>query len=462
MKRGVNILFIIYALISGITIACFDGVGDVGDSVTHYLFARYAPVHHELYFDHWAKPLFVLLASPFAQFGFTGIKVFNAVVSFVTVVLTYRIALRLNLGNAAAVILIMMFSPLWYILTFSGLTEPLFALFTAAGIYFCLDRRYLPACLVVSFLPYIRSEGLIMIGVFGIYLLQARCWKYIPLLLTGSVAYGIAGYFIYHDFLWVFTRIPYATLGSVYGSGPLLHFVEQLINVVGVPVYALVWIGLIAIVIGIIRRRKGPEEGILIVLGFLCFFVAHSLFWHLGIFNSMGLKRVLLGVMPLMAIMALNGFNVIAERLAKTPRLKVVVMALLAAYMVVFPFTANPSAIRWKKDMMMTEEQKLAFKVRDSVLKQGAAPAPLVYDHQYLSLVFGIDHFDEARRLSLTPDHIRALPPGGIVIWENQFAEEKSGMKKENLDADPRLTRLYAWEINDFGKIIAYAVYSKN
>jgi hypothetical protein len=462
MKLLVNILLAVYALISVISIACFEGVGDVGDSVSHYLFARYAPVHPELYFDHWAKPLFVLLASPFAQFGFMGMKVFNAIISFITVVLTYRIALRLKLSNAAVIILLMLFSPLWYILTFSGLTEPLFALFTALGIYFCLGRRYLAACLVVSFLPYIRSEGLIIVGVFGLYLLWVRSWKHIPFLLVGSVLYGVAGYFIYHDFLWVFTRIPYATLGSVYGSGPLFHFVEQLINVVGVPIYALVWIGMIAIFIGVVKKRKGPEEGILVLLGFLCFFVAHSLFWYLGIFNSMGLKRVLLGVMPLIAIMALNGFNVIAEGLAKTPRLKTTVIALLLVYMVIFPFTANPSAIHWKKDMMMTEEQKMAFRLKDTVLKLGPVSGPMIYDHQYLSLVFGLDHFDESKRLSLTPDHIQALKTGGMVIWENQFAEEKSGMKKEHLDADPRLTRRYTWEIDDFGKRIEYAVYTKN
>jgi hypothetical protein len=176
----------------------------------------------------------------------------------------------------------------------------------------------------------------------------------------------------------------------------------------------------------------------------------------------MGLKRVLLGVMPLMAVMALNGFNVIAEGLAKTPRLKTTVIALLLAYIVIFPFTDNPSAIHWKKDLMMTEEQKLAFGVKDTVLKRGPVSGPMVYDHQYLSLVFGIDHFDESKRLSLTPDHIQALKAGSIVIWENQFAEEKSGLKKEHLDADPRLTRLYTLESNDFGKRIEYAVYTKN
>ena len=53
-------------------ITYFNGTGDTGDSITHYFYAQYAPLHLELFFNHWAKPLYVLLASPFAQFGFIG------------------------------------------------------------------------------------------------------------------------------------------------------------------------------------------------------------------------------------------------------------------------------------------------------------------------------------------------------------------------------------------------------
>ena len=55
----------------------FKGTGDHGDSVQHFLFARDAwkePMH---LMDHWAKPLWTLIASPFCQFGFDGVKVFN-------------------------------------------------------------------------------------------------------------------------------------------------------------------------------------------------------------------------------------------------------------------------------------------------------------------------------------------------------------------------------------------------
>ena len=89
MKNIIYIVLFIYIVIAVLTIIFFNGTGDAGDSIYHYLFAKYAPIHPELFFYHWAKPVYVLLASPFAQFGFTGIKIFNALVSLTTIFLTY-------------------------------------------------------------------------------------------------------------------------------------------------------------------------------------------------------------------------------------------------------------------------------------------------------------------------------------------------------------------------------------
>jgi len=51
--------------------------GDEGDSIQHYLISRYSWVHPYLFFDHWGKPIFTILSSPFSQFGFKGIQIFN-------------------------------------------------------------------------------------------------------------------------------------------------------------------------------------------------------------------------------------------------------------------------------------------------------------------------------------------------------------------------------------------------
>ena len=82
MKNNqIFVLLFIYVIIATLTIIFFDGTGDSGDSIHHYQFAKLAPLHPELFFNHWAKPLYVLLASPFAQFTFIGVKIFNSIVS---------------------------------------------------------------------------------------------------------------------------------------------------------------------------------------------------------------------------------------------------------------------------------------------------------------------------------------------------------------------------------------------
>ncbi len=51
-----------------------NGTADEGDSVNHYLYSRYAFAHPENFFNHWAKPIFVMITAPVAYFGFTAMK----------------------------------------------------------------------------------------------------------------------------------------------------------------------------------------------------------------------------------------------------------------------------------------------------------------------------------------------------------------------------------------------------
>ncbi len=462
MKNSIYYLLFLYLLVAILTIVFFNGTGDAGDSIMHYLFAKYAPLHPGLFFDHFAKPFFVLITSPFAQFGFTGIKIFNAITTFITIYLTYIIAVELNMKNAIVAAIIIMFAPLYYILTFSGLTEPLFALFIAASLLLSIKEKQTAACLLVSFLPFVRSEGLIIIGVFAIYFLYKKRWSLVPLLLFGSLVYSIAGYFVHHDFLWVFTKIPYAKLSSNYGSGKLLHFAEQLIYVVGVPVYFLFWTGVISLVIKSIGRKIGPEVIILILLGFACFFIAHSLFWYLGIFNSMGLKRVLIGVMPLMGIISLYGFNFLSEEIFVGRRFpKLIIRLFLVVYIILFPFTSNPAALKWERDMMLSKGQKLAGQMTDFPGKQIAVTYPVLFADPYLAEVLSIDWFDPEKRIELNRQNIAQMKAGNLILWENWFAVVEQNVTKMDLDTNASLLNLYTASVDDQGREIIYAIYMK-
>ena len=463
MKNNtIYLLLFIYAIAATLTIIIFDGTGDSGDSIYHYLFAKFAPLHPRLFFHHWAKPVYVLLASPFAQFGFIGIKVFNAIASSVTIFFTFKIAQELNIKNAIIASIVLLCSPLYFVLTFSGLTEPLFALFISIGLYALLKHQYITASLIISFLPFVRSEGLIIIAVFGLYLLLKKEWRSLPLLLVGHVVYSIAGFFIYNDLLWVFIEIPYASLSSGYGSGKLFHFIEQLIYVIGVPIYILFWIGIISIVWKSVKKRITLEIQILIFLAFLAFIVAHSLFWYLGIFKSMGLKRVLIGIIPLISIISLLGFNFITEDVFKNKRIhKLITQGLLISYILIFPFTSNPAAIIWERELDLLEDQRAAIQVADFIDKNIEPDRLFVFAHPYLSEVLKIDHFDPNVRVDLAKGIMEQLKSGDIIIWENWFAVVERGVTKEYLDNNAQLINLYNSSVSDNGREILYSVYER-
>lgn len=439
-KHQIAIGFFITYWIGSLLLLIFcNGTGDAGDSIAHYQFARYAPQHPELFFHHWAKPVFVLFACPFTQFGFIGVKCFNIIVTGITIWTTYRIALQLQLKNSWATLPLMMGAPLLISLVFSGLTEPLFALFLALPILACLEKKYAFAAIVLSIMPYVRSEGLIIIGVFVFYFILEKQWKAIILLMTGSVLYGIAGYFVHGTVFWVFTEIPYAELSSPYGKGELFHFVNQLLYVVGIPIYILFALGLIVFSYQTIIRKTHFSTYLIIAGSFGAFFVAHSLFWYWGIFNSMGLKRVLIGVMPAVAIIALYGFNSLTTTVP-WKKAQVALSVLLISLIVVFPLLKNKASLHVEKDLMLSPMQVLIEKACNN-FKETKKPHSKLYSiHPHAALALNMDCFDRTKYQQINLiDHMKK---DDLLIWDNWFAPVEMGVPLERIKNDTNLIQL--------------------
>ena len=462
LKNFIYFVLFIYAALAAWTIIYFDGTGDTGDSVSHYLFAKYAPKHPELYFDHWAKPVFVLLASPFAQFGFIGMKIFNSCVVLLTILTTHNIAKALKFRNAIIVSFILICTPLYFTLTFSGLTEPLFALVVSISILLLLKDKYVAASILISFLPFIRSEGLIFIGIFAIYFAFKCKWKMLPFLVVGHLIYSFLGYFIHHDLLWVIREIPYAHLDSIYGNGTLFHFSEKLFYLLGLPIYFLFVIGLIAIYWDAIKKKSNLNEQVLLALGFLTFFIAHSLFWFLGIFGSMGLLRVFICVMPIIALVALKGYNFITETVlgqSKLPQL--IFKALLIISVIIFPFTTNKAALNFNRDFSISQEQLLVQQMADFSIKNYGTKQTYVCAHPYFSLALDIDPFDKTKMVDWNESNLLNLQSGSLLIWDSHFALIDLGVTKQIIDSDSSFVNIYnASKINQ-GKEILMSMYLK-
>jgi hypothetical protein len=446
----------------------YKGTGDTGDSITHYFFARYAFVHPQNFFDHWAKPFFVLVASPFAQLGFQGIKFFNLLNATATLWLTYRLAQRLNLANPIVALLILATCSGYFALTFSGLTEHFFALMLVGSVLLFLTEGVFWGAIIVSFLPFVRSEGLLMVGVVGVYLLLKKEWKALPLLAVGHIVYGLAGATVHGSVLWIFTKIPYATTNA-YGSGSFFDFFEKLYYLTGIPQFAFWALGFVSVFFFLKKNlpfRKNrdfvPQQYsalILLVFGsFFVLFVAHGLFWQFGIFMSMGLSRVLNAVMPMFAIIGLCGFNFIQTFLT-SKNAKMTVNTLLISYLLVFPFTPNPAAINPQQNLMPEGDQIVATQIAE-MLKTQFPNHTYYLLHPQIALSLDMDYYDKTkiRDFGLWQ---QPLPDNAVLIWDSRFCVIDGGIGLDKVANDPRLERLESFQAKNDWSFVVFKLKNK-
>jgi len=164
----------------------------------------------------------------------------------------------------------------------------------------------------------------------------------------------------------------------------------------------------------------------------------------------------------MISVISLQGFNFVTEDILRGKKiLKMIIQGLLVAYIVIFPFTSNPAAINWKRDMMLNKDQQSAIESVHFVFNRGGNNSRVLCAHPYLCMVLNIDCFDKNKRLELTQSDIGQMKAGDIIIWENWFAVIESNIKKEDLDHNAGLINLYNSKTDDDGREIIYSIYMK-
>lgn len=433
-----------------VTIAfCTNGSGGGGDSVLHYLYAKYAFKHPENLLNHWAKPFFTLLVSPFTLIGFSGIKLFNVICSSTSIWLSYKILENWETKFRWLIAPILLSITLFVTVTLSGLTEPLSALMLMSAVYFINKQKISLGLIIISFIPFVRSEGLIILAVFGVYLIAKRRFKHIPLLGMGHIIYALAGYPYYQDILWIFTKIPYANQTANYGKGNWDHFLIQLNFQTNPIIYTLFWLGCSGLLWKLIVSFKslfkahGFAEKFWLVYGcFFAFSLAHVLFWALGIFNSMGLVRVFVSVIPLMGLICVDGFNLVTDCLNSQRTNKIIkpFTILIVTLIVIFPFTKGKYGYNIPNDFVMSKEQKI---IVDSVIPYLNNKWPnktIVFTDPNIPFLLNLDPFDISqcewyydikKPSNLTSDK--------ILIADSWFSKLEWGYPIENILQDSTL-----------------------
>ena len=418
----------------------WDGVGDHADGLMHYMFARYAHLHPANFLDPWAKTGYTLLAWPFAQWGLKGVMLLNILCAGTCMWLVYRICQQLKIKQAWIAPVILSLSTYYVELLFSGLTEHAFSLVLTLAVFCLLRNRWMLGSLILSTLPFFRQEGyIIMVALLPFYIYRGKL-IYIPLLAVSFVLVAITGGIYYSDLFWIVRSNPYA-LHQSYGSGHWWDFCIKLY-------YSIGFVNLVLFIVGVVMMlavytRSGFTKNqpfiLAVFLPFFFFFTAHSAFWALGIFHSMGLQRVLNCVTPLMAVIAAYGATSLAGMFPS--RIRNIVVVLTGLLVLIFPFTSSPSSIGRKDAFKKTEFESMLKDVCQHV-KFDYPDRYLYFEHPMVPYFYQVDPFDPAVSSRLFLLDLGHLKPGALIFWENGLTPGQSGITKEQLETDPHLSKV--------------------
>jgi hypothetical protein len=449
-KRRAQLLLAVLLVISVVTAFLTTNTYDSGDSVKHYLFARYAFQYPMNYMDSWAKPLFTLLASPAAQAGFMGMKLFQCGVAALSAWCAYVIARTLRLPAPELAILFTYAAPDYFIIQFSGLTEPLFGLILVASVALLMTGRPAWSAALISWLPFVRSEGFILLGLWVLYFGWRREWRYLPLLALGYVVFSAAGAVVLGEPGWVFGHNPYATK-SVYGHGEWDHFVFSLPGLLGWAILGLAVLGGVRMLLDWLQpaQRQRPwfvAELLLVYVNFCVFIAAHTVFWGLGLFNSFGMARVLNVTVPLFAVAALNGLAWLTRWVPTREAARYVRIAAVLAVVVAL-FAGPRQDFTWKRDFVLPPDQQVVANAAAWLRKTyGEGTRPLAYEFPYVALATNNNSFDPKEHPGIHVDQnglIEELPVGTLLVWDDWFARTEGHVELPKLRADARFKELW-------------------
>ena len=353
-----------------------EGTAGGADDLNHYRYARYSFDYPGFLFDTKAKTVFTLLRAPVAQLGYNALRVMNVLLGLGTALLIFLTARRLKYGQPVLSLFLLVFAPVYAVMMLSGMNEIMFSFFLALGIYLFFRNYGIWSAVVISLLPFIRTEGFVVFPFFMMGYMLNRQWRALPFLLSGFLLVSFAGSFHHGDFFWVISKNPYSgDAFDIYGSGPLFYYVDRFNAIFGFPFFVLIAGGLLLIPLHYFRikryERRGFYNEVLVgFMPFLVYFAAHSYVYWKGKGNSVGELRVMAAVFPSAVLLAMFTWNKLLKLLGSRNFVKAALGTALAVVLLLYPFGIRKipvelwppqklvkEAVSWIEEMEYTERK---------------------------------------------------------------------------------------------------------
>jgi len=424
-----SLFFIGYMLFLG------DNVLDPGDGVKHFQTSKFSWKYLHLLFDHWGKPLYTLLTSPFAQFGFKGMIVFNIILYVLSASFLLMICEELSIKNSWLIVVFCFSSPIYFWLVLSGLTEVLMATICVLVLYLFLKERFILGCVLLSFSLFSRPESNMVIPWYMLFLILGKNYKYIPLIFLGPIIYSVLGYFHYDDIFWIVTKRPYSSTNT-YGSGELFHFVLGYKQILGSVISFSFVIGMAFLLFNVVQKRfanitQETKWLLLILFPAGSVLIVHSFVWWKGMQGSAGYFRVMASMVPFACLVALFGINKLIELIPN--RMRALNKGIPVALILLGTGTVYLSFKNIPIDERLMIEQRTLVRVANWY-KTAGDDKKIYYMSPYFAYQANINPFsekgqrDNMKRFSDKQTPSNNMKTGEFILWDGQFSENEAKM----------------------------------
>ena len=431
--------------IAGVALALLFPDSYQQDGGTHFLFARDAWWNHTLFVDVWGRPLFTALYALAAPAGYLPAKLLTVVVCVVTAWQCWRWAEDEGLARPEFAIPFFALQPSLMLLAADTMTEPLFALVLVVALRLRRTGRVRNAMVVASLLPLARPEGFFVCLLWGLWALadtrlEQKWWRRaraLPLLTAGVCVWWIAALVITHDSLFILHNWPknWAPTGATYGTAPwgeywLLRY--EIVAKFFAPFSAIGFLTLIT------RRRLGTATSLVVML-----FVLHSVLRHYGLFGSAGYPRYFVCVAPAIALITLEGWNVILDALLRVagslaPRARALLRPIAYALATALFLLVARNTLYFIDDHDTARDARAIADADAWLRAHPIAVRQLVWSQAYMCI---IRRCDTRHRVWFSNDHAHNMselaetPPGTLVFWDGETGPNWYGLRAPDFQA---------------------------
>lgn len=404
------------------------------DGGHHFLFARWAWKHPELFIGVWQRPLCSLFHAVPASLGYDAARFWSAVLSTAGAAMAWLTARQLRLAGSWRAIPIYLLQPALFLMWSDVMTEPLCATVLSGALLAHVRGHLRTGAALASLCICARPEGAFIALVWGVMMLaNPAAGKSIIhrgfnslWLATGLLLWILASWIISGDPLYIKNNWPpdWQAGGAAYGQGPVWEYIARFPEIAGpflmVPVAA-----------GLAMMVSKPRLRFVAAL-FLFTFVVHSLMRMFGWFGSAGYARYFSSFAPCLAIAGCIGWNGLAVRWPRLigPRLWATAVAL--SFVVNFWYADGAA---WNRDARAVDSLKARFDGEHTGLKTER----FVWSQAYMAIAWDRDPW-ESPTLSATDKSaaiavLRSLPSGTLAAWDERIGHQVRGLGISDFEA---------------------------